>query len=555
MAKRQREDDDVIEVTAKRSKLSKSDRLSTLSDELNVKVLSYLPVQQLLACGRLSTKFAQLANDSQLWKEHYYNTFVRPRASRLPGIRNGNDNKLHFSSKAAKWLNEDHLVQNQDKTDWKRQYKLRHNWSKGACALSEVPVAEQTSVPPILVQMHGKVIYTADLANGLRAWAARDKRKMLASADLACAEGSTPPTSLTVNTASETQGCKIAIGFEDGSFAIYELSADAKDLRCLYTHAPSTNGVVQSIALRWPYAVTLTATQVLSLYKFTDPVESQTTLKDPGLLQSIKSHTAWPPLTTALRVFSHEIVVSLAFSQPTYLSGWTVAIQEFRLALDGTMRKTRRVSGIDQHYRPVAFGIHPVVPHLFSPSAGGGMGSRIEPRQIHSKPTSLSYTHPYLLSSHSDNTLTLYLVHSDPEVMHIGAGTRLWGHTSAVSGVHVGGYGKAVSVSARGDELRVWELEGGFGSAVGQRKLAEGDMSVRIVPEKVSVTSAAETQVGLDLVHETQDEEVTETKQQTLEDENELTLTRGWIGFDEENVVLLKENSRGKQALAFYDFT
>jgi hypothetical protein len=32
-------------------------------------------------------------------------------------------------------------------------------------------------------------------------------------------------------------------------------------------------------------------------------------------------------------------------------------------------------------------------------------------------------------------------------------------------------------------------------------------------------------------------------------------LTRGWIGFDEENVVVLKEQSQGRQALVVYDFT
>ena len=38
-------------------------------------------------------------------------------------------------------------------------------------------------------------------------------------------------------------------------------------------------------------------------------------------------------------------------------------------------------------------------------------------------------------------------------------------------------------------------------------------------------------------------------------DAAELTLTRGWIGFDEENVVVLKEQSHGRQALVVYDFT
>jgi len=38
------------------------------------------------------------------------------------------------------------------------------------------------------------------------------------------------------------------------------------------------------------------------------------------------------------------------------------------------------------------------------------------------------------------------------------------------------------------------------------------------------------------------------------EEIEETSLSRGWIGFDEENVVVLKEKSWGAQALVVYDF-
>jgi len=169
-------------------------------------------------------------------------------------------------------------------------------------------------------------------------------------------------------------------------------------------------------------------------------------------------------------------------------------------------------------------------------------------RHIHSKPTSLSYTHPYLLVSHPDNTLTLYLVSSTADALSIGIGSRLWGHTSSVSGAHVGGRGKAVSVSRRGDELRIWELEGGFASATAKRRLATGDLSVQIRAEKHSTDEIAQT--GLEL------RSGRAAAAATADDaSSELTLTRGWIGFDDENVVVLKEQSHGRQALVVYDFT
>jgi hypothetical protein len=161
--------------------------------------------------------------------------------------------------------------------------------------------------------------------------------------------------------------------------------------------------------------------------------------------------------------------------------------------------------------------------------------------------------------AHPDNTLTLYLVSSTAESLSISPGSRLWGHTSSVSGAHVGGRGKAVSVSRRGDELRVWELEGGFGSLSARKRLAVGGLSVRLQPEVRKADISDTTLAGIDLVNNrtSVDPETTNiASPDDLEaDADELTLTRGWIGFDEENVVVLKEQSQGRQALVVYDFT
>ena len=113
-----------------------------------------------------------------------------------------------------------------------------------------------------------------------------------------------------------------------------------------------------------------------------------------------------------------------------------------------------------------------------------------------------------------------------------------------MSGAHVGGRGKAVSVSARGDELRIWELEG-----TTRRRLASSELSVRVQsPQKplhpmASLSSAIARRgdgLGLALESRTVDE---------------MSVVRGWVGFDEENVVILREREAGSQALVVYDFT
>jgi hypothetical protein len=107
--------------------------------------------------------------------------------------------------------------------------------------------------------------------------------------------------------------------------------------------------------------------------------------------------------------------------------------------------------------------------------------------------------------------------------------------------------GKAVSVSRLGDELRVWDLEGGITSLTNRRRLRNGEMSVRVQPSKA--------------------EDYTDnTEEDSLRDKGGLRLaldqgfddsavSRGWVGFDEQNVIVLREKREGIQALVVYDFT
>lgn len=416
--------------------------------------------------------------------------------------------------------------------------------------MDEIHVSEEAKVPPVLVQMHDGIVYMADEVNGLRAWSAKGERKLIAQRPLE--RDRCPPTALTVEAqGDDSRRSRLLVGFADGSFTMYDLDRIARRFKQQYSHPSSSAGMISSVALVYPYALTMTATQLLSLYRFSKGWSYEQGPNDwepPHLLHSLRSNTTWPPMTTSFRVTESTVTISIAYALPTYLSGWTVGIQEIRVDPSGKLVESRLASAIDSHYRPLAFATPPVVRHLSPAESSSLVHSTVEEtRHIHSKPTSLSYTHPYLLVSHPDNTLTLYLVNSSADSLSIGAGTRLWGHTSSVSGAHVSGRGKAVSVGRRGDELRVWELEGGFCSSSAKKRLASGGLSVQLRPERRSTTLEA-TQAGLDLVHHVDGQGEADVS-------SELTLTRGWIGFDDENVVVLKEHSQGRQALVVYDFT
>lgn len=519
---------------AKRVRPTCGDTLSQLSDELLLRVLSFLPITDLNICQRISHKFKAIAADSQLWKALYYNRFVRPRASRLPGIRDANTapGHLYFSSKLSKWLDDDNLVKRGQDTNWKKQYKLRDNWTKGNCNVSEIEVAEQPPIPPLLVRMHEGLVYTADVTGGLRAWSSKKKaQKIMGSIDFGT---TSPPTAMALDVSAGSIGChRVAIGFEDGAFNVYTFDYEAEKFSEGYSHAPSSNGMLSAVAYCSPYLVTMTASQLLSLYQFPDIPKAAQMLDPPRLLHSLLSHTVYPPLSLAIRSSSHNIVATIAFAFPSYLSGWGAGIQELWLSPDGALLDSRLAmsSGTSQPAPQPNPAVSPVrASSSFSAASVG-----------YSKPTSLSYSHPYLLLSHTDNTLTLYLVTSSDKVLSIGTGSRLWGHTSSVSGAHVGGRGKAVSVSSRGDELRIWELEG-------RRKLASSDLSVRVQGENFPVATSVEdlsgaiarraSGLGLE-----------------VRDMEDLSVVKGWVGFDEENVVVLKERGAGSQSLVVYDFT
>ncbi|KAG0645082.1 hypothetical protein D0Z07_9260 [Hyphodiscus hymeniophilus] len=568
--------------TKKARTIHPEDRISTLSSEILIRILHLLPIQTLLQCQTLSHQFYTLAGDSQIWKNLYYNRFVLPRALRIPGIKSSQrglrDDALHFSSRRSKWLDEETLVAGKGgrTTNWKKQYKLRHNWSIGTCEVQEIHVADRPSVPEMLVKLAEGVVVTADKEEGLRAWSLTEK-ELIAKCALG---GDVVPTCLAVEEADN--GLGVAVGFVDGGWGTWRLDVEGKEFTPAYRHPSSSNGSLGAVAYAHPYVLTITDAQLLSLYTFDPkPASLESPALDPTylpldpepslleesitthpsslnnsqstLLASLKSHTSWPPLSLSIRTTPSTLIASIAYSQPTYLSGYTIGLQELHLSLStGLITFSRLASSLPQGFSSLLSSPSPgtASPALDSSSSGtttGAAGGREGGETT--RPTTLSYAHPYILATHPDNTLTLYLCTSSHSTLSISPGTKLWGHTSSVSSAEITPRGKAVSVSTRGDELRVWELEGGFGSASKKRVLSRpgvakglGDRSVRV---------RAESRVG-DLERDGVDEALGPGLEGFRE---EVEARKQWVGFDDEVVIVLKESRKGTQALMVYDFT
>ena len=355
---------------------------------------------------------------------------------------------------------------------------------------------------------------------------------------------------MTVDTqTSESDETLILIGFDDGSFAYYSFDPHQNAFSNIHTHSPSSLGKVTAVALAHPFLSTMTDSQTLSLYRFAESDPDGHVPRAPVLLTSLKSGTAWPPLSLDLRAAAEDTVLaSIAFSVPLLPSGWSTGVQEVRLSAGGELLDSRLASAIDE-------GFYPSLRGMFRFNSQGVLGGHVERPNNFSKPTSLSYCHPYLLVSHADNTLTLYLVHSTPDTLSIAPGKRLWGHTSSVFAAHVGGRGKAVSVSSRGEELRVWELEGMALPWSKRSRVEDNAVSINISPDKRHTQPPPQTLDSSKPLSATMLDQDIGLGWALDRAKAVPSMTRGWVGVDEENVVVLRENSCGNQALAIYDFT
>ncbi|KAI9055079.1 hypothetical protein LZ554_000044 [Drepanopeziza brunnea f. sp. 'monogermtubi'] len=564
-----------------------NDKLSKLSDELLIRILHLLPLPTLLRSHLLSHRFYRLSSDSQIWKNLYYNRFVLPRALRIPGIKNvpSREEALVFSSRRSKWLGEGGLVHRDDGeiTDWKGRYRLRHNWSRGVCEVSEISLKEERSAG-MLVRMADGVVLTVDADDGLRGWDLRG-RGLVAQTGLGVGD---IPSCLAVDEQEGGGILGVAVGFEDGGWQIWRL--DVKERRFLegHRHPSSSNGTLSAVAFSYPYLLTITQGQLLSLYTFlpgnleaeislsqsADMLEecakdvhvSETALEDdeppfieekealgssekgpdqPRLLASLKSHTSWPPLSLSIRTTSTTLIASIAYSLRTYTSGFTVGLQELHLSLTtGSVIFSRLTSALPQGFTSI------LSPSSSSPSSPSPASESYGVRREYSQPTTISYSHPYILATHPDNTLTLYLCTSTKSTLSITPGTKLWGHTSSVSSAEITPRGKAVSVSSRGNELRVWELEGGLGSSSSGLNAGLKRRSRLGVDKSVRVRTGRSKEEAATLDWET----VRDTAVQAYEDDVEGS--KQWVGFDDELVIVLKESGgAGRQALMVYDFT
>ena len=414
-------------------------------------------------CIRVSRSFRLLASDSQVWKEKYYERWVLPRFLRTPGLRDAENISLglQYSSRRARWLDDAHLVTPGRKTDWHKQYRLKHNWNRGQCRTRRAEIGHRDEFR-MLSQIYGGFIFTAHAVHGIRVWETKEGPSVISSMPI------DPPKPRDPHSPSE-DGCRpsypqslsidplpsgavnLVVGFNCGTFRVYKFTNDALTLE--YDGKQGTRSC-EEITMLGSYILALSIPPFtdgeLSLLRFPSDCHQPAQLPDPKPLMSAWGCNSWLPVSISLRSAAGGVIAAVTYFCNNILGPQLICIQEVRITEDGEVEQSRLAfsAGLGRES-----GSNLDAADLIYSSLRDSSTKFVETRG------SVVYSHPYLLARLTDNTMIAYLVTSTPEKLEIGPGRRLWGHTSRVTSIRLNDRGKAVSSTLCGEDIRLWDLE------------------------------------------------------------------------------------------------
>ncbi|KAK9455181.1 hypothetical protein V1511DRAFT_337121 [Dipodascopsis uninucleata] len=457
------------------------DSSASLSNEALLLIFACLQSSDLASCACVSRKWNRLANDSLIWKRLFFQTFTRKQNQKTSDMKS--DDRIILMENDEFLMNKLNIPDSSRRFEyWKAHYRLWMNWNIGRCRVNAVNLFTATSeANDIIVRYRDSNCFTVDSNSILRCWDKNGRLVSEVSLAFTTDDGKSfgPPTALQLSSDSSS----IIVGFENGGFVIFDWSPLFFELKYIYgteITGLASKDALTSIAYVHPFVISLSQNRVLGIFWF-DSDNSMSSKKMIRQINSLRSHNITGVVVLAVRRVNEDIVLaSVAYSHQLIQHEWTVTIQELELDVkSGTLSNVY----VGTAYPSIALASKP--------------------------PTAISYSEPYLVTSHSDNTLMYYLVTRAQEStrLNIQPVTSLYGHTSAVANVQVHGRGRAVSVSSNGSDIRIWELNYGI-----------ANVSMQVSPP------SSGSEVGR------------------------------FFGFDDERVVV-EHNRPGGKVLMVYDFT
>lgn len=376
----------------------------------------------------------------------------------------------------------------------------------------------------------------------------------------------------------------MALFYSTGQYALFRLNLSSSSHSSaprpfsateVYTSpAPSfRSDPVTTARLHWPLLVTLTDSLTLRFLRLSGereegPVEVDET-ETP-----LQSRERWSPVVLSLvpvdeaRVSrgddDHDAArfsVSLAYSTPVFPASWTVGMQHFEVAVSPARLKVLRA----QH--ATAPPAYTPWPSIITRTRLLGAGTDAEdlsttapPPPLRKSPvTSIEHSHPFIVTSRTDNTIDVY------EVVRLEAPTpslrvvhrrTLFGHTARVSSVallstaDVGSSRDATApircISAGDDgAVKVWRLlpseEDARPDRSGSRKrkrttAAEADLQVQVRRQEDAVAAPDGAHLS----------DYQQLKRRRTSAEEPARVQRVWV--DEDKIVLLQRAAGGESS-------
>ena len=389
-------------------------------------------------------------------------------------------------------------------------------------------------------------MFTLDGLHGLRAWST-GTQELLATCpiglklDQQSAEKATP-SSLAVDSNTAGHISIVALATSSGGVLIYVLNRELRRISPFCTFSLTGSSAIFAIAIRSTYLATLDEARTLNVFVLPESPSECFTCTIPRILTTVKSSTELTNMTLSISISTAGLVTSCVYALPSYPTGWTINLQEINLSLDGTIAHTRLASpskaaaAFTSGYQETGMR-----QRRGTQKRNSSKGVILGPSDSASKPTTLSYAHPYLLASYPDNTLNLYLIQSTAEELNIHYTGRLWGHTSSISSACVGNQGKAITV-ARSGEIRAWNLNN-------ITRPKEMHNSINSGPDGIAIRSLSRS-----ACHEHNPRASSSTRAQQSTSEAS-PLTTDVVGFDDERVVILAEKCPNVMTLITHDFS
>lgn len=303
---------------------------------------------------------------------------------------------------------------------------------------------------------------------------------------------------------------RLAVFYSTGQFSIFRLSlpssTSAFEAKEVYSHlaistiAPlySTFDPIVLARFHSPLIATCSRSFVLRFWRIEDSGEE---MKVEEIEPSMTSRESWAPVVLTLKKVltpeeqhqqqemdewgmwkapsaDHEtddmFKVTLAYSTPVFLEGWTVGVQEFVVRIPQSFASS--FVPIDKHRRP---RVTVSARHAIAPAASHGLFAPTRALQQQQLVTAIEHSDPFIVTSRSDNTLDVFEVVSTPlaarlphshTTIHLRTDEltassklrvvhrrTLFGHTAGVRSVAIEAGGRCVSGGDDG-QVKVWQL-------------------------------------------------------------------------------------------------